>query len=431
MKMESEIKTVSFYTLGCKLNQSETDALRQEFIKRGYIAVPFKDSADLTVINTCTVTNQADAKSRNIIRQAVKASPSGKIAVVGCYSQVSSTDLAQIPGVHLILGTREKFKIFDHLHDLRETQPLIFLDEDHQKYEETTFLSSGSRTRAFLKIQDGCDYHCTYCIIPTARGSAQSRKFENGLQEAKDLVSKGFKELILTGINLGTYQDGEKGLTEFIQSLEKIEGLERIRISSIEVNTLSDDLVRYISKSQKVMPHFHLPLQAGSDYILKPMGRKYRCQEFKEKVYRIRALTPDASIGTDIIVGFPGETDELYQETLAFLKEISFSYMHIFRYSIRKNTPAEKLENQVNEAVKKARAQELKQLSQRFRERYALQFLDKTVNVLWEISENGTISGWSPHYVRVTAPGSSDWINTISDVMAAKSMNGQLLGRIM
>jgi len=421
---------LALYTLGCKLNQAESDALKQEFELRGWEIVPWRSPADLTIINTCTVTNQADAKSRNIIRQAVASSPKGKIAVIGCFAQLNSKAVEAIPGVHLILGTHEKNRLFDYLPHLKE-KPLIVLDQAVSQYEESSFTSSSSRTRAFLKIQDGCDYHCRYCIIPQARGPALSRSFESSLTEAAKLVQQGYKELILTGINLGTYSYQGKKLLDILRELTQIEGLERLRISSVEINTIDDEMLNFLSENHKIMPHLHLPLQSGCDATLQRMGRRYSTALFREKIEALRRKIPDIGLGTDLIVGLPGETDEEFAATESFIREMAFAYLHIFRYSIRKNTAAATMPDQIDERVKKDRAARMKMLSQRLRTAFAEKMIGKSMDILWEEAKNGHLSGWTPNYIRIQAPGAEDLINTIQKTSIKSARNGQLWGELI
>jgi threonylcarbamoyladenosine tRNA methylthiotransferase MtaB len=421
---------LAIYTLGCKLNQAESDALREEFERQGWESVSWRTPADLTVINTCTVTNQADAKCRNIIRQAVAASPAGKIAVIGCFAQVNAEAVKAIPGVDIILGVHEKSHLYQYFSELEE-KSLIKLDQPLSQYEESTFISSSSRTRAFLKIQDGCDYHCRYCIIPQARGGALSRRFSSAIQEAQKLVQQGFKELVLTGINLGTYHDKGQNLLDILKALTKIEGLERLRISSVEINTIDDAMIHLIAENQKIMPHLHLPLQSGSDDTLQRMGRRYDTGLFREKIAALRAKIPDIGLGTDLIVGFPGETDAEFAATEAFIREIGFSYLHIFRYSKRKNTPAAEMPNQIDERVKKERAAEMKKLSQKLRSAFAEKMVNQRVAVLWEEENNGRLSGWTPNYLRIHAAGTEEHINKIKQTEIKSAKNGQLWGEIL
>jgi len=424
-------KTVSFHTLGCKLNQAETDALRTAFSEQGWTVVPFRQAADVTVINSCTVTNQADRKTRSAIYQAVKASPHGKIAVIGCLPQVAADSVSRIEGVDLILGNRDKFRILEFLDDLppMSDSPLICIgDEDQDIYPENIFISStGNRNRAFIKIQEGCANYCTFCVIPYARGKPVSRSFTDAMEETRKLVTDHhYKEIVLTGIDIGAYRDGDHDLLDLIRALEKIDGLLRIRISSIEMNTLTDALIDHIAGSRITAPHFHLSLQAGSDTILKAMNRKYNCREFAEKVTYIREKIPMASIGTDIITGFPGETESLFLETCRFIETLKFSYLHIFRFSPKKGTPAAIFKDQVSENEKIRRSQILHKLDRNLRFHYASQFSGKTVRVLWESENEKDAKGFNEYYIQTITGKHQAKLNEMNDVSIV-SVHGDIL----
>ncbi len=394
--------------MGCKLNQAETDSLQREFVRRGFTVVPFRDAADLTIINTCTVTNQADAKDRNIIRQAAKASPDGKLAVIGCYAQVSPDEAAALPGVQYVIGSKEKFRIFDYIDNssAEPATPLIAIDDKASRnaYPENPFETSTTRTRAFLKIQDGCSYFCSYCIIPFARGNTSSRNFQDTVDEIHQLREKGFREIVFTGINIGTYRRDDKTLFDLLRAADEAASGMRLRISSIEVNTLSDAMIDFIAGSNSILPHFHLPLQSGSATILNAMNRKYSPEDFLRKVAHIRSVLPDASIGSDVITGFPGESDVLFRETLDFIKEIRFSYLHLFRYSRRNGSRAATMPDQVSEVIKKERSAQLKKVSQPLKQTYIRSFVGRTDRVLWETEDKTGISGLSDHYIKVRIP---------------------------
>jgi len=429
-------KTVSFHTLGCKLNQAETDALRTAFTEQGWKVVPFRQIADVTVINSCTVTNQADRKTRSAIYQAVKASPQGKIAVIGCLPQVAAESVSRIEGVDLILGNRDKFRIFeflDELPSLPESPVICISDEDQDIYPENIFISStGNRNRAFVKIQEGCANYCTFCVIPYARGKPVSRSFHDAIEETRKLVTEHhYKEIVLTGIDIGAYRDGSHDLLDLIQALERIDGLLRIRISSIEMNTLTDALIDHIADSRITAPHFHLSLQAGSDPILKAMNRKYTCQEFAHKVAYIRDKIPLASIGTDIITGFPGETEALFQETYRFIETLKFSYLHIFRFSPKKGTPAAIMKNQVSESEKIRRSRILRALDKRLRFLYASQFQGKTVRVLWESENEKGAKGFNEYYIQTLTGKHQAKLNEMNDVNIVSVYGDRLRGCIL
>ncbi len=401
--MTKKQKTVSFYTLGCKLNQSETSAIENKFDQNGFTIIPFGESSDVTIINTCTVTNRAAKKSRNIIRQAKRISPKGKVVAVGCYSQIDWEKLKNIQEIDLILGNKEKFQIIENLKKLEKDDNLKIavntIKED--EYFEKEFTSTTERTRAVLKVQTGCDKFCSYCIVPYARGLPASRNFIDSVKEAKDLVKNGFKEIVLTGIDIGSYSYKRKKLIDLIGEIEKIDGIKRIRISSIELNSLSDELITYIANSKIVAPHFHLSLQAGSDEILKKMRRRYSTAVFFKKINFIRKHIPNVSLGTDVIVGFPGESEKLFNETYEFIKKVGFNHLHIFRYSRKEGTPAASMANQVDEKLKKKRSRKLRNLEVILKNEYIKKFMGKNVSVLWEKYDGTYLSGLSENYLKV------------------------------
>ena len=413
---------ISFYTLGCKLNQAETSALRHAAEENGYIPVDFEERADVMVVNSCTLTNRADRKTRQALYQAKKRSPEGILVLAGCYPQVNPQLSQELPGVDIVLGTRDKFDLYSAINEYKKNEGKLshVSPVDNRERWSSTFVAATDRTRAFLKIQEGCHNFCTYCIVPYARGNPVSRDFENTIDEARRLADSGYKEIVLTGIDIGAYVDKGRRLIDVVKELEKIDGLERIRISSIEMNTLSDKLIEHIASSTKVMPHFHLSLQAGSDTILKAMNRKYTTADFTKKVDTIRKFIPDASIGTDVIVGFPGETDALFRETVDYINEIAFSYLHVFRFSQRKGTPAATMKGQVPEKGKKARAAILEDSDQHLRRHFSERFIGTRQPVLWERWEDGLLYGLTPHYLEVKIEGSKERHNTISHLIIEK-----------
>ncbi len=413
---------ISFYTLGCKLNQAETAALHHAAIEQGYTPVDFDEPADVQVVNSCTLTNRADRKTRQAVYQAKRLSPDGILVLAGCFPQVNPETSPEIKGVDIVLGTRDKFDLFSAIEDYKpnkEQQVHISPVDNHERLN-SAFVAAPDRTRAFLKIQEGCNNFCTYCIVPYARGNPVSRDFDNTLEEARRLAEGGFKEIVLTGIDIGAYEDRDRRLIDVVKGMESIKGLERIRISSIEMNTLSDELIEYIGTSKKVMPHFHLSLQSGSDTILKAMNRKYLTADFTKKVETIRKFIPQASIGTDVIVGFPGENDALFCETVDYIKKIAFSYLHVFRYSQRKGTPAATMKGQVPEMGKKARAAILEDTDKQLRTTYAEQFIGTSQSVLWEKYEEDFLYGLTPHYLSVKIEGNEKRQNTISEIFLGK-----------
>ncbi|MEA2077740.1 MAG: tRNA (N(6)-L-threonylcarbamoyladenosine(37)-C(2))-methylthiotransferase MtaB [Candidatus Marinimicrobia bacterium] len=410
---------ISFYTLGCKLNQAETAALRHAAEEHAYVLVPFDEPADVMVVNSCTVTNRADRKTRQALYQAKRLSPDGILVLAGCFPQVNPDSSPAIPGVDIVLGTRDKFDLFSVINNFQQSreQQVHVSPVDNRERLSSAFIAATDRTRVFLKVQEGCNNFCTYCIVPYARGNPVSRDFDNTIEEARRLVEAGYKEIVLTGIDIGAYVDQDHHLIDVVKALEAIKGLKRIRISSIEMNTLSDALIEHIGKSKKVMPHFHLSLQSGSDTILEAMKRKYLTADFTKKLNTIRKYIPNASIGTDVIVGFPGETDTLFCETLDYIKESAFSYLHVFRYSQRKGTPAATMSGQVPEAGKKARAAILDDTDRHLRRSYAEQFIGTRQSVLWERHEEDFLYGLTPHYIMVKIEGKKNRHNTISEIV--------------
>ena len=385
-------KKVAFYTLGCKLNFSETSTIARSFKEEGFERTDFSQKADMYVINTCTVTENADKKFKDIVKLAQKSNPDAFVAAVGCYAQLKPEELANVNGVDLVLGATEKFKITDYINDLSKND---FGEVHSCDIEEANFYvgsySIGDRTRAFLKVQDGCDYVCTFCTIPLARGISRSDKLEKVLANAKEISDQGIKEIVLTGVNIGDYGKGEFGnkkhehtFLELIQSLDRLVGIERIRISSIEPNLLKNETIKFVSESNAFVPHFHIPLQSGSNTLLRLMKRRYQRELYQERVHEIKKYMPNACIGVDVIVGFPGETDELFLETYHFLNELNISYLHVFTYSERVNTPAAKMELVVPQNVRKKRSKMLRSLSVKKRRLFYESQLDSSHSVLFE-----------------------------------------------
>jgi len=419
-------KKVAFYTLGCKLNFSETSTIARKFQQEDFERVDFSQAADVYVINTCSVTEHADKRFKAIVRQAQKSNPKAFVAAVGCYAQLKPEELAAVDGVDLVLGATEKFKITDYLNDLTKNER----GEVHScEIEAADFYvgsyAIGDRTRAFLKVQDGCDYKCTYCTIPLARGISRSDKLENVLDNAREIAGQGVKEIVLTGVNIGDYGKGEFGnkkhehtFFDLVRALDQIEGIHRLRISSIEPNLLQDRIIDFVAGSHSFVPHFHIPLQSGSDEILKLMRRRYLTHLYVDRVARIRAVLPDACIGVDVIVGFPGETDALFMETYHFLKDLDISYLHVFTYSERDNTPAASMEDAVPQQVRNKRSKMLRGLSAKKRRAFYESQLGSTRTVLFE-GENklGYIHGFTENYVKVKAPWDPALINTLQRVV--------------
>ena len=423
------MKKVAFYTLGCKLNFSETSTIARSFEQEGYIRVDFDDPADIYVINTCSVTENADKQFKQIVRKALKTNPKAFLAAVGCYAQLKPEELASVDGVDLVLGAKEKFNITQYIDDLTKNNEGIV----HScEISETDFYvgsySIGDRTRAFLKVQDGCDYKCTYCTIPMARGISRSDTIENIIANAKKISDKGIKEIVLTGVNIGDYGKGEFGnkkhehtFLELVQALDKVEGIERLRISSIEPNLIKDETIDFIAQSKIFVPHFHIPLQSGSNEILKKMKRRYLRELYVSRVAKIREVMPDACIGVDVIVGFPGETDEHFLETYHFLNELDISYLHVFTYSERDNTEAVLMEGVVPDAVRAKRSKMLRGLSAKKRNAFYESQLGKEKTVLFESdNKQGYIHGFTENYVKVKAPWDPALVNTLHKVKLTK-----------
>lgn len=423
------MKKVAFYTLGCKLNFAETSTIARSFEEDGYIRVDFDDPADIYVINTCSVTENADKQFKQIVRKALKTNPKAFLAAVGCYAQLKPEELASVDGVDLVLGAKEKFNITQYIDDLTKNNEGVV----HScEIAETDFYvgsySIGDRTRAFLKVQDGCDYKCTYCTIPMARGISRSDTIENILSNAKKISDKGIKEIVLTGVNIGDYGKGEFGnkkhehtFLELVQALDKVEGIERLRISSIEPNLIKDETIDFIAQSNSFVPHFHIPLQSGSNEILKKMKRRYLRELYVSRVAKIREVMPDACIGVDVIVGFPGETDEHFLETYHFLNELDISYLHIFTYSERDNTEAVLMDGVVPDAVRAKRSKMLRGLSAKKRNAFYESQLGKEKTVLFESdNKQGYIHGFTENYVKVKAPWDPALVNTLHKVKLTK-----------
>lgn len=418
-------KKVAFYTLGCKLNFSETSTIARSFQEEGFQKVEFNEYADIYVINTCSVTENADKRFKTIVKQAQKANEEAFIIGVGCYAQLKPEELAAVDGVDLVLGATEKFKITDYLHDLSKND---FGEVHSCEIQEADFYvgsySIGDRTRAFLKVQDGCDYKCTYCTIPLARGISRSDKLENVLKNAAEISEQGIKEIVLTGVNIGDYGKGEFGnkkhehtFLDLVKALDEVKGIERLRISSIEPNLLKNETIDFVSDSSTFVPHFHIPLQSGSNDILKLMRRRYLRELYVDRVAQIKKVMPHACIGVDVIVGFPGETDEHFLETYTFLTELDISYLHVFTYSERDNTPAAEMDGVVSNKVRKKRSKMLRGLSAKKRRAFYESQLGTTHTVLFEgENKEGYIHGFTENYVKVKAPWNPELVNTLHQI---------------
>ena len=424
-----DLKKVAFYTLGCKLNFSETSTIARSFKDEGFMRVDFNEAADIYVINTCSVTDNADKRFKTIVKQAQKANENAFVIAIGCYAQLKPEELAAVDGVDLVLGATEKFKITNYLNDLSKND----MGEVHScEIEEADFYvgsySFGDRTRAFLKVQDGCDYKCTYCTIPLARGISRSDTLENVLENAKKISEKGIREIVLTGVNIGDYGKGEFGnkkhehtFLELVQALDTVEGIERLRISSIEPNLLKNETIEFVAQSDTFVPHFHIPLQSGSNEVLKAMRRRYMKELYVDRVAKIKEVMPDACIGVDVIVGFPGETDEHFLETYNFLNELDVSYLHVFTYSERDNTLAAEMDGVVPLKVRKKRSKMLRGLSAKKRRAFYESQLGKEKTVLFEgENKEGYIHGFTENYVKVKTPWDPSLVNTLHQIELQK-----------
>ena len=418
-------KKVAFYTLGCKLNFSETSTIARQFEEKGFQKTDFQSPADVVVINTCSVTENADKRFKTIVKQARKINSDAFIIGVGCYAQLKPEELAAVNGVDLVLGATEKFKVTDYINDLTKND---FGEVHSCEIDDADFYvgsySIGDRTRAFLKVQDGCDYKCTYCTIPLARGISRSDTLENVLRNAKEISEQNIKEIVLTGVNIGDYGKGEFGnkkhehtFLDLVKALETVEGIERLRISSIEPNLLKNETIDFVAASQKFVPHFHIPLQSGSNTLLKQMRRRYMRELYVDRVNRIKQQLPDACIGVDVIVGFPGETDELFLETYNFLVDLDISYLHDFGYSERDHTLAAEMEGAVPLKTRKKRSKMLRGLSAKKRRAFYESQLGSTHEVLFEgENKEGYIHGFTENYVKIKFPWNPYLVNTLQQV---------------
>jgi threonylcarbamoyladenosine tRNA methylthiotransferase MtaB len=409
-------KRIAYYALGCKLNFSEASSISGDFISHNYTNVPFKSEADVYVINTCSVTQTANKKSRHAINSAIKLNPNAIIIVTGCYAQLKPNEIAEISGVDYIFGTGEKSTIETIIEDLEKQEtPQIITTEYKGIRKFYPSWSSGERTRSFLKIQDGCDNFCTYCTIPLARGRSRNESIEKTVQQAKDIAENGFREIILTGVNIGDFgKSTGENFFELLKELSKVEKIERIRISSIEPDLLHDEIIEFVLSHPKFMPHFHIPLQSGSDKMLKLMRRKYDTKLFANKIKKIKTLSPDAFIGIDLIVGVSGETEELFQESLNFVESLDVSFVHVFTYSERENTKAIEFEPKVAQSIRKERSQMMHELSEKKHKIFYESQLGKTRPVLFESSKHqDTIFGFTDNYVKVGIPWNKAFSNTI------------------
>jgi threonylcarbamoyladenosine tRNA methylthiotransferase MtaB len=400
-------KKVAFYTLGCKLNYSETSTIGRLFNQAGFDTVDFTDTPDVYVINTCSVTDNADKKCKKVVKEALKISPNAYVTIVGCYAQLKPKEIAEIPGVDMVLGAAEKFQIVDHITDLTKKGKALVLNQPVSEANEfVSAFSIGDRTRTFLKVQDGCDYSCTFCTIPLARGASRSDTIESVLQQAEKIAASGVREIVLTGVNLGDFGiingQRENKFFDLVQALDEVQGIDRIRISSIEPNLLTDEIIEFVATSKKFVPHFHIPLQSGSNKILSLMRRRYKRELYVDRVEKIKQVMPDCCIGVDVIVGFPGETREDFIDTYNFLNDLDISYLHVFTYSEREKTLAAEMKGVVPGSTRADRSKMLHILSDKKRRAFYESQLGKTAEVLFEGDvKDGFMHGFTRNYVKV------------------------------
>ncbi|TCC91833.1 tRNA (N(6)-L-threonylcarbamoyladenosine(37)-C(2))-methylthiotransferase MtaB [Pedobacter frigiditerrae] len=417
------MKKVAFYTLGCKLNFSETSTIGRLFTDAGYAVVEFTDAADVYVINTCSVTEHADKKCRKVVKEALKYSPNAYVTIVGCYAQLKPTEIAEIEGVDMVLGAAEKFRIVEFISDLTKNPKAVVHQQNIEKVNHNFIAaySIGDRTRTFLKVQDGCDYPCTYCTIPLARGGSRSDTIENVVNRATQIAASGVKEIVLTGVNLGDFgiRDGQREdkFFDLVKTLDEVDGIERIRISSIEPNLLSNEIIEFVATSKRFVPHFHIPLQSGSNKILGLMKRRYQRELYTERVAKIKAVMPNCCIGVDVIVGFPGETHDDFLETYQFLNELDISYLHVFTYSEREQTEAATMKGKVTGSTRFDRNKMLHILSDKKRRAFYQSQIGSTAQVLFEDDQkNGYMHGFTKNYVKVKAKYDPVMVNELKNV---------------
>jgi threonylcarbamoyladenosine tRNA methylthiotransferase MtaB len=420
--MKKEKRSVAFYTLGCKLNFSETSTIGRMFEQKGYRKVEFHEKADIYIINTCSVTDNADKKCRKVVREARSISPDAYVCIIGCYAQLKPREIAEIPGVDAVLGAAEKFRLLDLLDGFRrEDTPTVIASEVSEAHAFQHSFSINDRTRTFLKVQDGCNYHCAFCTIPLARGRSRSDTIESIMQSARSIAATDVKEVVLTGVNTGDFGIVEgrrrERFIDLVKSLDTVDGIERIRISSIEPNLLNNEIIDFVAASQRFVPHFHIPLQSGSNKILRLMRRRYLRELYVDRVQKIKQLMPHCCIGVDVIVGFPGETEADFLDTYHFLNELPVSYLHVFTYSERANTPAAEMKEVVPRQERSRRSRMLRMLSEKKRRYFYEQNLGKEAEVLFEDDiTNGQMQGFTKNYVRVTAKFDPLLINELKKV---------------
>ena len=431
--MSSQYKTVAFYTLGCKLNFSETSTISKDFSNVGFKQVSYKEMADIYVLNTCSVTENADKEARKLIRQAKKRNPSSIIAVMGCYAQLKPKEISQIEGVDIVLGANQKFKLIDYLDGLRlNTNKKVHSSNIKQVNDFIPSYSLGERTRSYLKVQDGCNYTCSFCTIPLARGKSRSNSIEETVRVAKELSKKNIREIVLTGINIGDFgTNRHETFYDLIKKLDQLNYIDRLRISSIEPNLLSDEIIEFCAESKKFMPHFHIPLQSGSNKILSLMKRRYNKELYKSKINKVRNVLPNCSIGVDVMVGFPGESDQEFLKTYSFLNNLDISYLHVFTYSERNNTRALNYKDVVSKKERANRSKMLRILSLKKKRSFYNKFVNTTRPVLFESIKNNRVIGHTDNYLKVEVDGNKNIINTIKTVKLTKMKDQTLIGELV
>ena len=433
LKMSTPSKRIAFHTMGCKLNFSESATISRDFNRQGFEQVDYQNEADIYVLNTCSVTENADKEARKLIRQAKRRNPRASIAVIGCYAQLKSDDIAAIDGVDIVLGAEEKFNLLNHLNtiDLNGGTKIMQSEIDHVHTFAPSY-SSGERTRSFLKIQDGCDYTCSFCTIPLARGRNRNDTIANTIKIAQEVAETNTREIVLTGVNIGDFGKGSKEtFYDLMIELNKLEGIDRIRISSIEPNLLTDQIIKYCAQSEIFMPHFHVPLQSGSNKILRKMKRRYKQEYYEDRVKKIKSDIPDACVGADVIVGFPGETENDFLETYNFLNELNIAYLHVFTFSERSNTVAFEMCEVVPKETKAERSRMLHILSDKKRRYFHDQFINHQRPVLFEYMKNGKITGHTDNYIQVQVKTESNFLNTIQDVKLIDNHSTFVVGDIV
>ena len=430
--MSTPTKRIAFHTMGCKLNLSETGTISRDFIQHGFQKVSYKEKADIYVLNTCSVTENANKEARKLIRQAKRRNPDSSIAIIGCYAQLKPNEISEIKGVDLVLGAKEKFNLLSHLEKLDIKDKTKIVESDIREINSfKSSYSSAERTRSFLKIQDGCNYTCSFCTIPLARGKSRSDSIKNTMETAKKITNRGAREIVLTGVNIGDFGNGTtETFYDLIQQLDTINELDRIRISSIEPNLLSTQIIDFCATSKKIMPHFHIPLQSGSNKILQSMRRRYNLELYEEKIIKIKNLIPEACIGIDIIVGFPGETNSEFYKTYDYLKELDISYLHVFSYSERENTEAIKIKDVVNFEERAERSKMLHILSNKKTHLFNDKFLNSNRLVLFESIKNGKVIGHTDNYIQVQVDGDSKLINKILPVNLELNRGSNIFGTL-